>query len=1573
MKGLRVLYVTDRWDGPYRYRCQQAAEGLRSEGVVANVAHIDAAGLEASIPRYGVLVLFRLPWSERIERVVEAARRAGVPLLFDIDDLIFDPGFARLMPFRRRYSAEEWARSYGRQMAGLRRTFDACDAFIGSTPELAEQAAALGKRAHVSPNVVPELYLSRGRFGPQLRRAVGVPPTIGYFSGSDTHDEDFASIAPALEHVLEEHPTARLLVVGYLDLAGRHPLLEQRVVRLPYMHWRDFAFAYAACHVTLAPLAAINAFTNCKSALKFFEAGAFSVPTIASPVREMTSAIRHGETGFLAASEREWSHAVSSALDPSISAELGSAARAAVLSAHSASAHRGRLRAILEQYAVAGAGRSPRRSPLEVPDENGPSRGLGAALRPGRAARDLARIVRAARRGVQPTLAQTEADCLLDAAIGSEEAARALTDSGVHIVTNGDMSEWRSNDQIGPTGGLPGEFRSKGADPHLVGPPGAVDPTRFRYLAIRLRVAASSPSARAQIFWRSDASAPFMEETSARFSVATDGLDRTYVVDLAEESVRHAWLRSGRVTHLRLDPMDRPGSFRIGAAVLVPESAALTGHSTPRAEDRGAPFDLDADAGGRWAGTGAALGRGGRVRATVLGDARLGRAKLAEWAAGKDLVVERLSAAEGGRLTAVLRGGRGEAGNGVDIVVPVYNARELVLRCVASVVEHARGDYRLIIVDDASTDPELVSALLAFATKHERVVLLRNPENLGFVGTANRGIHHAQGRDVLLLNSDTEVFAGFLEGLRECARSDARAGMVSPLSNNATICSVPEFCRDNALPSGMTRAEMADLVARSSERLRPELVTPHGFCLYLRADFLAAVGAFDEARFGRGFGEENDLGERAKAAGWRTLLADDVYVWHAGKASFGAEGRALEDRHAAVLARLHPAYHPAVARWVQANPLAPVHAIVRRHLARRSDRAAPAPLFILHASPFGPEPGGVEHCVRDLVRALALPRAVLAYPADGSLEAAEVLGGDLDNPLIYRFSLMDAPSRFCHEHAETVSAMAELLGLFRVGWVHVHHLMFLPLSIGRLLAERSLPYMVTAHDFYPACPSFNLLDVRTNTPCCPGSCGDRARTTGCQRALLAKFGERAPADPAAFAEQHRREFQALLAGAERVLFPSPSTERLTRAVLGLSGVDVEVLPHGYDGWTATRSTTDVSRPLRVALVGQICYAAKGADAYLRTIASTACANIEWHIFGRTDLFGFEQRLLALELGSRVVRHGAYDRDTIVSRMVRAGVDVGLMLPAWPETFSYILTELLAAGIPVVARRIGALEDRLAGAPFAVLVDGAEQAAREIERLERDRPALAKMAAAVVAPAGTASWADRHRVLYDECRASSPVAGDDGATDAEYRRLNEISVTTKVVDHRAAVVTQPAAAVVSAWWFRYAERAKPYAPEALRQAVRRRLARDGTKTVVRFSLPGPRARLGEELTLDRHYLGTARVTSHGTDPYILLTTDALEPARIQVVRFNLWCSTPLAAHAQLYWRHEGAAAFDEEHSIIIPLNGAAAAWQEYVGRFDASAHARAWYDGGPIVALRFDPIDVPGPVGLGELALCHAGA
>src|SRR4030095_12858710 len=93
----------------------------------------------------------------------------------------------------------------------------------------------------------------------------------------------------------------------------------------------------------------------------------------------------------------------------------------------------------------------------------------------------------------------------------------------------------------------------------------------------------------------------------------------------------------------------------------------------------------------------------------------------------------------------------------IDVIIPVYKGLEETKRCIESVLAcRQREPFSVVVVDDASPEPAIASYLDALAAAG-RVELARNEHNLGFVQSVNRGMAMHADRDVVLLNSDTEV------------------------------------------------------------------------------------------------------------------------------------------------------------------------------------------------------------------------------------------------------------------------------------------------------------------------------------------------------------------------------------------------------------------------------------------------------------------------------------------------------------------------------------------------------------------------------------------------------------------------------------------------------------------------------------------------------------------------------------------------------------------------------------------------------------------------------------------------
>lgn len=276
----------------------------------------------------------------------------------------------------------------------------------------------------------------------------------------------------------------------------------------------------------------------------------------------------------------------------------------------------------------------------------------------------------------------------------------------------------------------------------------------------------------------------------------------------------------------------------------------------------------------------------------------------------------------------------------VEILVPVYGSLPLVQRCLRS-LQRTTGSalWHLTVIDDASPDPAMRDWLHAFALANPDATVIENARNLGFVRTVNLGLRLAGRRDVVLLNSDTEVANDWLDRLRAASLSHERVGTVTPFSNNATICSYPQYCADNPLPPGEDTASLDRVVSKVNAGHAVDIPTAVGFCMYIRRACLDQVGELDAASFGHGYGEENDFCLRASALGWRHLHALDVFVYHEGGASFKETRHALQARALETIRRLHPGYEELIRQFVQRDPARPFREAIDR--ARSAAASAP--------------------------------------------------------------------------------------------------------------------------------------------------------------------------------------------------------------------------------------------------------------------------------------------------------------------------------------------------------------------------------------------------------------------------------------------------------------------------------------------------------------------------------------------------------------------------------------------------------------------------------------------------------
>lgn len=646
----------------------------------------------------------------------------------------------------------------------------------------------------------------------------------------------------------------------------------------------------------------------------------------------------------------------------------------------------------------------------------------------------------------------------------------------------------------------------------------------------------------------------------------------------------------------------------------------------------------------------------------------------------------------------------------VDVIVPVYGAAPELAACLASLLRHtALGEHRLVLVVDGPQDAAVEESLRRVADRPAgEVLVLRNPARRGFVGSVNRGMALSD-HDVVLLNSDTEVTAGWLDKLREAAGSDAAIATVTPFSNHATLASLPRSAEVNALPAGWTLDGFAALVERVSARERPRLPTGVGVCLYIKRKALDRLGLFDEERFGLGYGEESEFCFRALKAGFLNVLDDATFLWHAGQRSFGASRSPRVRAAHRTLQRLHPEYLPTIARFLRDDPLAPARERVTAELrrverSRRSNLPTRGPRRVVHLVHGWPpwNHAGTEVYARRLALRQTARREVAVYSrlADPERELGEALeiedGGARVRLMVNNFTQRDPLSRNALHDRRLAADFRRFLAETAPDLIHVHHLAGHAATLMGVAAGRGVPILYQVQDWWAPCARANLFDAGRRLCSGPaaGKCAACLPLTGLSPApLLNRLLY------VARARLTKRE----IGRADAFVMGSRAIRDSFRALGWLRpGDDAAVIPYGIEAGPAAPRTGIPALPLRFGLLGSI-LPHKGIHLAVAAFRGIDPARATLSLWGDPRISPpYTAELEAL--ASPAVRFaGRFDEER--RRETFAAIDVLLVPSLGLESFGLAAREALAEGVPVLASRRGALAELFeAGPPCGALFD-----------------------------------------------------------------------------------------------------------------------------------------------------------------------------------------------------------------------------------------------------------------------------
>ena len=609
----------------------------------------------------------------------------------------------------------------------------------------------------------------------------------------------------------------------------------------------------------------------------------------------------------------------------------------------------------------------------------------------------------------------------------------------------------------------------------------------------------------------------------------------------------------------------------------------------------------------------------------------------------------------------------------IDIIIPIFNGYDFVSKLLDSIEKNTdQLSYRLLLVDDASSDENLSHYLVEFSEQKNHVVLIKNDKNLGFVASVNRAFPYVNSALFVLLNSDTQVPPGWLPRLLDPLLKDSNVASTTPFSNAGTLNSFPYVNKNNQLFNDYS-VDMIDEAFKSLPSLNQQLVIPTGvgFCMGIRTS-LAKGHMFLDPAYGRGYGEENDWCLRLRKQGFIHVLVENLFVFHKGSSSFSSQEKLdLIDSNFKILKSLYRLYEQEIAEYFLHDPASFICDFVKLKLLSKEANINGAVFIVDHDMG-----GGANYYRNEEVKKYVdkqIPVLVFVeYEGRISIKVFTQEGN-------FEFSV---PSL---KYLDLVFDQIKISELIYNNLVGAKFPLDVVNAIISLKKMHSFKLTYLLHDYYSICPSFRLVNEEGRY--CQASI-DLKTCNNCLSKQSTQYCDFVR--PNENITIWRETWERLLASSDQIVaFSAASQKILTKVYPRLQKNAVEVRPHKYPKhYLRPIKNSKDSNVINIGIIGGINYA-KGGDIANRLfylINQKDSPSISLSIIGESGVNYLDANFLIT---------GRYSRDNLVSTVEALGINIFLMPSIWPETYSYVADEMIAMDLPIVSFNVGAQAEKVA--------------------------------------------------------------------------------------------------------------------------------------------------------------------------------------------------------------------------------------------------------------------------------------
>lgn len=587
----------------------------------------------------------------------------------------------------------------------------------------------------------------------------------------------------------------------------------------------------------------------------------------------------------------------------------------------------------------------------------------------------------------------------------------------------------------------------------------------------------------------------------------------------------------------------------------------------------------------------------------------------------------------------------------IKIIIPVYDDFDLTKSCIESVISTKKNNetnFSLLIINDNSPNNRINNYLQNIDESF--VEIIHNSKNLGFVGAVNKGLVQTNPSDVILLNSDTLVNNDWVDRIYNYYKKDNSIGSITPLSNNATICSFPSSIVGGELPPNITFKEIDSIL--TNHQFSFEIPTGVGSCMFISRKALDEIGFLDEKKFGKGYGEENDLSFRLSKKGFSNILITDVYIYHKGEASFGKTSTLKKTNAAGIINCLYPNYDR----------------IIRKSIKELSNQKFWLTLIVsflenittkikIHIS--NNRGGGTYNYIKKnasdtkFFHILLCPISV--------------------NSKYYNLKFLFNETTYVSDII--VCDLIKIINLKNVDNIVIHQVLDHDRQIFDILIENNINYDVFLHDFYLKCPQINMSQIDNRY------CND-PEASQCNICL-----QQRPVGKISSIYKWREFTKNILCNANNIFCPSFSTREIYLRTF--NDLDIQVVYHDDSHLLKNEINFQKLSNITICIIGSISKE-KGSERFLDFVSYSKLNNLP---FSFICIGILDQNLTKLNYTNLLVT-GEYDNKGLPSIINSYNPHVFWFPALCPETFSFTLSEVLETGIPIIASKIGSFPERL---------------------------------------------------------------------------------------------------------------------------------------------------------------------------------------------------------------------------------------------------------------------------------------